>query len=160
MFENTYDYPLLPTHLCSGSSMWNYKLLYKTMVGGACLMTTEHYRRANGYSNFYWGWGQEDDDMYNRLIKTFPKVDRLPERIGRYKALTHPRVKGLDKTLVFKAGSKHLSDTKDGRFDMMKDGVSDLSYNILDSHHVKGYRHVLVEFNFNFMPSALTERRE
>ncbi|CAF4286907.1 unnamed protein product, partial [Rotaria magnacalcarata] len=32
-------------------------------------MRREHYLLVNGYSTNYWGWGGEDDDMYQRVVK-------------------------------------------------------------------------------------------
>jgi hypothetical protein len=52
--NNRYEYPAAPTHLCSASSQFGYKMAYGAMVGGALLLTREHYRAVNGYSNFYW----------------------------------------------------------------------------------------------------------
>lgn len=31
-------------------------------------MTVQQFKKVNGYSNSYWGWGGEDDDMSNRLV--------------------------------------------------------------------------------------------
>ena len=30
-------------------------------------MSVDHFRLVNGFSNVFWGWGGEDDDMSNRL---------------------------------------------------------------------------------------------
>ena len=31
------------------------------------LFTKEHYEKINGYSNGYWNWGMEDDDILYRV---------------------------------------------------------------------------------------------
>jgi xylosylprotein beta4-galactosyltransferase, putative len=36
------------------------------LIGGVFSISTNHFILANGYSNFYWGWGGEDDDMAER----------------------------------------------------------------------------------------------
>lgn len=38
------------------------------LVGGVLNMRMEHYQLVNGYSNMYWGWGAEDDDMAYRCV--------------------------------------------------------------------------------------------
>ena len=40
---------------------------YDFIVGGVFLISKEHYRLVNGFSNIYWGWGGEDDDMGKRF---------------------------------------------------------------------------------------------
>ena len=42
------------------------RLPYNALVGGVFSIRREHFQMVNGYSNLYWGWGAEDDDMYNR----------------------------------------------------------------------------------------------
>jgi len=44
------------------------RLAYQELVGGVLAMRTEHFQRLNGYSNLYWGWGAEDDDMAYRSV--------------------------------------------------------------------------------------------
>jgi hypothetical protein len=38
----------------------------------------------NGFSNLFWGWGGEDDDMANRLRIKKLFISRYPANIARY----------------------------------------------------------------------------
>jgi len=55
-------------------------------VGGALLLQIEHYKRINGYSNKYFGWGQEDDDMYERVNFVFKSVKHIDQKFGNVSA--------------------------------------------------------------------------
>ena len=46
-----------------------FRLSYNMLVGGVLNMRVEHFQQVNGYSNMYWGWGAEDDDMAYRYKK-------------------------------------------------------------------------------------------
>lgn len=37
--------------------------MYQYLVGGVLAFRPRHFRLVNGYSNEFWGWGGEDDDM-------------------------------------------------------------------------------------------------
>lgn len=37
-------------------------------MGGVSAFTPDMYIRLNGHSNSFWGWGGEDDDLYNRYV--------------------------------------------------------------------------------------------
>ena len=40
--------------------------MYDLLVGGVLNLRKDHLLAVNGYSNEYWGWGAEDDDMSYR----------------------------------------------------------------------------------------------
>ena len=37
------------------------------MIGGVSLFTEKGLKMVNGWSNDFWGWGGEDDNMFHRL---------------------------------------------------------------------------------------------
>lgn len=62
-----YSYPNdLPKHIAVNLSKYNYSLAYEEYFGGAVLFTKEQVYKVNGYSNEYWDWGMEDDDLFWR----------------------------------------------------------------------------------------------
>jgi len=62
-----YSYPKdNPVHLATRISQMDYRLKYHEYFGGAVLFTKEQVQATNGYSNDYWDWGMEDDDLFWR----------------------------------------------------------------------------------------------
>ena len=43
------------------------QVMNRDNVGGALAMTFEQYEQVGGYSNLFWGWGGEDNNMMARL---------------------------------------------------------------------------------------------
>jgi len=78
-----YTYSGTPLHLATdfveNSSM--VRTLFDEYFGGVTLFPINEFRRINGYSNKYWGWGYEDNDLLLRCkkskIKPKIKLDRL-----------------------------------------------------------------------------------
>ena len=68
--------------MASRMDKWGWKLPYASYFGGVGSMPAEQFEqvnkgltahlfhidfKVNGFSNMYWGWGLEDDDMQSRL---------------------------------------------------------------------------------------------
>lgn len=62
-----YSYPGdFPVHIATKLSKYDFKLNYEQYFGGVILFTKEQVLKTNGYSNNYWDWGMEDDDLFYR----------------------------------------------------------------------------------------------
>ncbi|KAL4224029.1 Beta-1 [Mactra antiquata] len=82
--------PNNPKHLVTKNSKFkNDALPYTDYIGGVLALTTEQYYRVNGFSNLYFGWGGEDDDMHLRIKARNFTIVRNAEHIGVYLALPH-----------------------------------------------------------------------
>ncbi|VDM64476.1 unnamed protein product [Angiostrongylus costaricensis] len=82
-----------PRHMAVAINKFNYKLFYKEMFGTSSALTANQFRKTNGFSNRYWGWGGEDDDMYKRVKFAGYNVDRYNDTIARYTMIEHTRDK-------------------------------------------------------------------
>jgi hypothetical protein len=50
--------------------------IFDTYFGGVTMFPTNTFELINGYSNKYWGWGFEDDDLLLRCKEHFVKLNR------------------------------------------------------------------------------------
>jgi len=41
--------------------------MYGTLFGGIEAFSVDHFQLINGFSNQFFGWGGEDDNLYDRL---------------------------------------------------------------------------------------------
>ena len=67
-----------------------YRLPYDDIFGGVSAMTVDQFRQVNGFSNKFWGWGGEDDDISNRLRQKKLYISLLGKRTE-----TNINLKGL-----------------------------------------------------------------
>jgi hypothetical protein len=160
--KNTYAFPEEgPTHLCARSTQFPNGKAYGSMVGGALMVTVEQYEKFNGYSNDYWGWGLEDDDMYNRLVGMGMKIIRPPGDIGQYVDIPHPRVMDLDVTPLYKRSRQvHTRNSKGKQF--LKDGLEQCEYSLTtDLTEVAVLQRRTLKFHvtleFDYMPKNLSD---
>jgi predicted glycosyltransferase involved in capsule biosynthesis len=130
--SSDYSYVSAPTHLASEAEQFGFKLPYNGYFGGVTLFDKHSFNRINGYSNDYWGWGAEDDDVMFRCIA---KGIRPARKIGRYSSLSHERVitqdlynENLRKFFDFKnAPSLEFINQK-----IDSDGLNTLAYELIE----------------------------
>jgi len=66
--EVDYSYSDIPLHLATnliGTEDFN-RIVFDQYFGGVTLFPIKTFEEINGYSNNYWGWGYEDDDLLYR----------------------------------------------------------------------------------------------
>lgn len=61
--EVDYSYSEHPIHLAT------HNIPFPSYFGGITLFPVETFEKINGFSNLYWGWGFEDDDLRYRCVK-------------------------------------------------------------------------------------------
>lgn len=49
------------------------RLPYNEFFGGVSGLTVEQFQKINGFPNAFWGWGGEDDDLWNRYRLPGPR---------------------------------------------------------------------------------------
>ena len=58
-----YSYSNVPVHLATDN------IPFESYFGGMTMFPTDIFEKINGFSNLYWGWGFEDDDLRYRCVK-------------------------------------------------------------------------------------------
>jgi hypothetical protein len=53
-----------------------YKYTFPEFCGGVIGMSSKDFEKINGFPNDFWGWGGEDDALYNRLVKNKVRLYR------------------------------------------------------------------------------------
>jgi hypothetical protein len=113
--EGDYSFPEHPIHMPSKISEYNNSLPYENYYGGVNIFNKEDFLKINGFSNEFWGWGGEDDDLFKRITHYGYELRR---RNCSYFSLPH-----------IKSGSNH-PNYKDNtnklqkEYDYQKDGLN------------------------------------
>ncbi|XP_073436607.1 beta-1,4-galactosyltransferase 5 isoform X2 [Dendrobates tinctorius] len=87
--RNYYGCQNMPRHFAAKLDKYMYLLPYSEFFGGVSGLTVEQFRNINGFPNAFWGWGGEDDDLWNRVQNAGYTVSRPEGDIGKYKSIPH-----------------------------------------------------------------------
>jgi len=71
-----YSYSDVPIHLATNFTNSDREI-FKTYFGGITMFPIDLFKKVNGYSNEYWGWGFEDDDLLMRLTEQHIFTDTI-----------------------------------------------------------------------------------
>jgi hypothetical protein len=88
-----YSYSEYPVHLATkviDADTKKIKISADQYFGGVTLFPIDEFKRIDGYSNKYWGWGFEDDDLFIRCKRNGSLIDskRIKNsRSGKFKSL-------------------------------------------------------------------------
>lgn len=77
-----YSYSNKPLHLATHLQEHDYETTFFDYFGGVTMFTKEDFKTINGFSNEYWGWGFEDDDLLVRCIEADLELDNQVSGIG------------------------------------------------------------------------------
>ncbi|XP_050499794.1 beta-1,4-N-acetylgalactosaminyltransferase bre-4 [Diabrotica virgifera virgifera] len=136
--RNLYMCGSVPRHMSVAVDVLRYRLPYKNIFGGVTALTTQHFSLVNGFSNSFWGWGGEDDDIFNRLQAHKLDVTRYSSVIARYKMLRHQKAK---------PNPQRYNLLKEGKKKYTIDGLNSLHYKVLQKQKKMLYTWILVDIN-------------
>ncbi|CEF59981.1 Beta-1,4-galactosyltransferase family and Galactosyltransferase, C-terminal domain and Galactosyltransferase, N-terminal domain-containing protein [Strongyloides ratti] len=100
-YRTPYNCPQTPRHLGAYVNNLGYQLWYPEIVGGVLAININDYRKVNGYSNMYWAWGGEDDDMGKRIMSNNYTIERPNPDIAKYSMLKHVKRKRTAPKLIY-----------------------------------------------------------
>ncbi|KAM5179957.1 beta-1,4-galactosyltransferase 4 [Mantella aurantiaca] len=136
---NTYLCDTEPKHLVVGRNVTGYKLWYKGYFGGVTAMTRNQFAKVNGYSNNYWGWGGEDDDLRLRVDYAKMTVVRPPREIARYTMVFHTRDSGNE------INRKRMQLLGEVSKVWKTEGLNSCTYKVLSVEHEPLYINITVD---------------
>lgn len=128
-----------PRHLAAAVDKFSFQLPYGSSFGGITSFSKDQFLAINGFPNTYWGWGGEDDDIYNRLTSKKMKISRPSQVVGKCKMIKH------DRDLHNEVNPKRFHQLKRTKDNMEEDGIKSLKYAVKDIVKDKLYTLITVD---------------
>ncbi|KAJ8000983.1 hypothetical protein DPEC_G00186100 [Dallia pectoralis] len=114
-----------PRHLAVSLDKFGFELPYSWIFGGVTSLSKEQMLKINGFSNTYWGWGGEDDDISHRVTNKGMKISRPDKLIGKCRMITHTRDENND------VNPRRYDKMSRTPTTMDEDGLNSLEYEIV-----------------------------
>ena len=149
--RNLYTCPTQPRHMSVAVDKFKYKLPYKTIFGGVAALTVANFRKLNGFSNQFWGWGGEDDDMSKRIHYHKLRISRYKPEIARYTMIKHKQEK-VNKERARVLRSSHT------RYKI--DGLNSLEYKVVARELYPLYTFISVELTKHDKAHSIIKKKK
>ncbi|TRY85762.1 hypothetical protein DNTS_031934 [Danionella cerebrum] len=137
--RNIYKCSSQPRHLSVSMDKFGFRLPYKHYFGGVSAMSKQQFEKINGFPNNYWGWGGEDDDIFNRLKFQGMTISRPSGEIGKCRMIRHSRDKKNE------ANPQRFKKISHTRQTMKTDGIRSLKYTVISIEKEKLYTKITVD---------------
>ncbi|XP_032490735.1 beta-1,4-galactosyltransferase 1 isoform X1 [Phocoena sinus] len=137
--HNTYRCFSQPRHISVAMDKFGFSLPYVQYFGGVSALSKQQFLTINGFPNNYWGWGGEDDDIFNRLAFKGMSVSRPSAVIGKCRMIRHSRDKKNEPNPQRFDRIAHTKET------MLSDGLNTLTYLVLDVQRYPLYTKITVD---------------
>lgn len=128
-----YSYVENPTHIATKCSQFRYKMPFAEYFGGVTLFNREDFIHCNGYSNNFWSWGAEDNEMYDNVLRSGLTISH---RQCTFECMHHRQE---DRSMH----QVNIQLWQKGRG--VDDGLTHCTYDITDDWNMGAYRKVVVE---------------
>ncbi|XP_034519908.1 beta-1,4-galactosyltransferase 1 [Ailuropoda melanoleuca] len=137
--HNAYRCFSQPRHISVAMDKFGFSLPYVQYFGGVSALSKQQFLTINGFPNNYWGWGGEDDDIFNRLVFKGMSVSRPNAVVGKCRMIRHSRDKKNEPNPQRFDRIAHTKET------MLLDGLNTLTYKVLDIERNPLYTKITVD---------------
>lgn len=131
-----YRFTEKPTLFATNASQFNWQIPFPEYFGGVTGMSREDFYNINGYPNNFWGWGGEDNCLYNSIRRAGLEIVQRPHR---YYSLPHDRLNRLGIDLIKLEKSREERESTNG--------LVGLEYGILRRNRIQQGTHIVVEIS-------------
>ena len=136
-----WTYPQLPLHM----GYYNNKYNFWTFIGAVLSINKDDVKNTNGFPNNFWGWGGEDDALYNRLA-LFNDCLWIPKTKSNYIELEHEH-QDKKETTNHNKKKNILEDYHKIRNNNLKDGISSVKFKLINKKkYTNKINHIIVDF--------------
>lgn len=137
--RNIYKCYSQPRHLSVSMDKFGFGLPYNQYFGGVSALSKEQFEKINGFPNNYWGWGGEDDDIYNRIASRGMSISRPDAVTGKCRMIRHDRDAKND------PNPQRFNLIAHTRQTMNSDGLNSLQYKVIRTEKFPLYTKITVD---------------